>query len=226
MAQEEVYIIKRKLAAAFATAILFVSVAAAALYFTFTPGKPPALLLFLGETAERCGLGRPAAYLYEQALLFSPGNARARLRLAAVLHSADEPERAEAVLRDGIALPGSPVSMYCALSKLLIDQGRLDEAVAFIDGAGNGITGLRLNALRPSVSVRPAPGSYSSPVSFEIEPCDGVSFYYSLSDSPSAWNACSAPLLLQPGSFYRIQVVAVSADGLPSRLHVFCYDIR
>lgn len=216
-----------KLKAAFCMVLALLLACAGLYFFIFAPDYSSDWLLSWGERAESRGDKSRAAYFYEQSLALNPYGSQARLRLTALLRSQYKNTRAEELLREGISLQPSNTSFYTELSGLLVEQGRLAEAVESLDGAGSGLSGLRIGALRPAVQASPHAGAYSRPIEFAIETEPGVTYYYTLDGSlPDAESAVySSPIPLAGGAEYHIRVIALSAGRMPSRLCEYVYDL-
>jgi tetratricopeptide (TPR) repeat protein len=80
---------------------------------------------------------RRALEQYRRAVELNPGDPLAALSLAALLEEMDRYEEAISRYRDGLALPGIPPSekrkAYNSLSRLLVERGRLGEAVSVVE---------------------------------------------------------------------------------------------
>ena len=217
----------KKLAAAFGVASALTLLCAGVYFYTFAPDYSAGFLLSLGKRAESGGHTGRAAYFYEQSLALNPYSVKARLQLCSLLRSHDEHAHAEKLLREGISLLPSKTSFYIELSALLIDDGRLGEAIESLDSASGGVAGLRLGSLRPSVAASPASGVYTQPVSFCISVEPGCSYYYTLDGSEPDLSSelYTAPLSLSASLLYRIRVVALGSSALPSRIYEYVFDL-
>lgn len=217
----------KKLAAAFGVASALTLLCAGVYFYTFAPDYSADFLLSMGKHAESGGHTGRAAYFYEQSLALNPYSVKARLQLCSLLRSQDEHAHAEQLLREGISLLPSKTSFYTELSALLIDGGRLGEAIESLDSASGDVAGLRLGALRPSVVASPASGVYTQPVSFCISMEPGCSYYYTLDGSEPNLSSevYAAPLSLSASLLYRIRVVALGNSALPSRIYEYVFDL-
>ena len=218
----------RKLAAAVCVVLALLALCAMLYLFLFAPDYSARLLYSLGSRADANGALPRAEYFYEQSLIFDPYDAQTRLALTSLMLRQHKSTRAEELLREGIDLLPSNASFYTALSSLLVEQNRLDEAVQCLDNAGGNYIGLRLGAQRPVFSASPAPGSYDQPVSFTISSQDDLTFYYTLDGSvPSLTSAVyDGPIALSASARYTIRVIALGENGLPSRMQEYVYDLR
>ncbi len=216
----------KKLTAAFGVAFALTLLCVGVYFYTFAPDYSADFLLSMGKRAESGGHAERAAYFYEQSLALNPYSVKARLQLCSLLRSRHEAAHAEKLLRDGIALLPSNAPFYMELSSLLIDCGRLDEAIESLDRAGSGVAGLRLGSLRPNIIASPASGVYTQPVSFRISVEPGVSYYYTLDGSAPDLSSelYTAPVFLSASRLYRIRVVALGS-GLPSRIYEYVFDL-
>lgn len=216
-----------KFKAAFCMAAVLLLACAGLYFFIFAPDYSSDWLLHWGESAENHGNKNRAAYFYEQSLALNPYGTQARLRLTSLLRSQYKNTRAEELLREGISLQPSNTSFYTELSDLLVEQGRLADAVSSLDGVGSGVSGLRIGSLRPTVQASPGAGSYSEPVHFRIAAEPGVTYYYTLDGSmPDTGSAVyTTPVALTNNVLYHIRVIALGSNGLPSRLYEYSYDL-
>lgn len=216
-----------KFKAAFCMVAVLLLACAGLYFFIFAPDYSSDWLLRWGEHAESHGNKSRAAYFYEQSLALNPYGTQARLRLTSLLRSQYKNTRAEELLREGISLQPSNTSFYTELSGLLVEQGRLADAVSSLDGAGSGVSGLRIGALRPTVQASPSAGSYSQPILFRIATEPGVTYYYTLDGStPDTGSAVyTSPVALTSNVQYHIRVIALGSNRLPSRLYEYSYDL-
>lgn len=208
-------------------ALVLILVCIGLYFFIFAPDYSSDLLFSLGKRAERKEHQSRAAYFYEQSLTFNPYSAKARLHLTALLRRQYKNTRAEELLREGISLLPSNASFYTELSALLVEQGRLSDAVQSLNGAGSGVAGLRIGSLRPTVQASPASGIYSRPVLFRIAAEPGLSYYYTLDGSVPDLSSAryTAPISLANSTVYHIRVIALGNNALPSRLYEYTYDL-
>lgn len=95
----------------------------------------PEALITLANFQMAEGQGAEAINLYERALQINPRSTAARVNIADALRTMDREERAESVLREGIALGPSNADLHHALGLSLVRSGRLEDALEELQAA-------------------------------------------------------------------------------------------
>ena len=173
------------------------------------------------ERAAADGQADLAERLYRRALDLEPDDVAVRIALAELYEGQDRFSAAEALLEAGVRRFPAGTALYLALARLYLRAGLPVKAAALLDGAENPYTALALSAKRPGVTARPRGGSYAGPVDFTLETRAGVDYFYELE---GVWLPYTVPVRLAEGS-RTVRVIAVSAEGVPSRVQSWHYTL-
>lgn len=212
----------RKLAAGLL--VCFILLTAGGIYALLTIGSPYVCdwLCVRAARAAAAGSDRRAEALYRRALALEPDDSDARIALARFYADRARFSAGEALLEAGIARFPGGTPLYLALSALYLREGQIDRAVQLLDRAADSYAALALSARRPPVRALPRSGSYTGPIDFTLQTEPGVGYLYQLR---GCWEAYTGAVRLTEGS-PTVRVVAINADGIPSRIMTWRYTLR
>lgn len=187
------------------------------------------LLLTGARLSDNSGNSTLSAWFYNQAYKLAENSSDSResvaIELAEQYKRSGNYTKAEYTLTKAIS-DGGGINVYVALCKTYVEQNKLYNAVALLDGVTNQSIKKELDSLRPAAPVNtPDPGFYNQYISVTFEAKSGTIYasvgskYPSLEDKPY-----SAPISLSDGE-NTVSALAVSKDGLVSSLTTCSYTI-
>ena len=172
----------------------------------------------LSAWAERRG----SPLLYRAALAVNPYDTEARLWLAEHWRKSGQLSRAEGLLREGAADYALGPELFLALAVMQVEDGRLDDACATLDGVPEGWLSRRVSLLRPENAQAPPSGSYAAGRAFPLEGGEGRAWYRL---NQGLWTLYGAPLELQTGR-HRLEVLTLDGHGVPSPVEEYRYTVE
>lgn len=179
--------------------------------FLWTAGN----LAALGEHFYRSGNSKLSVACYEKALSLSPGSEAYALRLAELQTEQKNFTKAERALVTTIRSKPT-LELYLRLSQLYVQQDKLMDAIALVDGVSDAALAEQLRSLRPSAPVlTPESGSYSDRISVSAEATGAKVYYSDDAQFPSTAKPLSEPIPL-PAGVTSLSAVAVGENGLVS----------
>lgn len=180
------------------------------------------------QSAVSSGNLARAADMYADLLEKTPRDEQLRLDTAELYRQAGNYTRAEFLVQKGLVDVGPSVGLICALSKLYVEQDKLYDAVALLDGATAPSVINEVNSMRPSPPVfSHKSGQYSEIITVSVSQEDGCVSYVSWEDEiPSvSRDAYDGPVTLAPG-LTSARAVAVNGEGLVSSWQGVSYKLE
>ncbi len=183
------------------------------------------MLLRQARLFESGGNHGAATWLYHLAYRQSKHNTGVALELSEQFRSTGNYTKAEYTLSSAIADGGTP-ELYTALCKLYVEQDKLLDAVAMLDGITDPKLKAELDALRPQApTASPAPGFYSQYITVTLA---GTGKLYASVDQeyPSIHeDACESGSVTLVAGENTIYALSIGENGLVSPLSVFGYTV-
>ncbi len=174
---------------------------------------------------EQQGNQSVAAWLYNQAYIYSGSDDHVAIELAEQFVSIGDFTKAERTLSKAIADGGS-VELYVALCKTYVAQDKLKDAVTMLDNVGNPEIKAQLDELRPALpTVTPSPGFYNEYIPVRIK-TDGTLYLTTDLRYPSTANGVHDGNVTLVGGENTIRAVSINESGLVSPVAVFGYTIQ
>lgn len=171
------------------------------------------------------GNARLSAWFYDMAFEFSGRDENVAIELANQYIAAGNYTKAEATLSNAIHTSAT-VELYTALSKVYVEQDKLMDADALLNGISDPQLHAQLEALRPGVpEANYEPGFYSQYISVALSASSGTIYctdngeYPSVSDPPYA-----QPMELEEGETV-VTAISVGENGLVSAPVTLGYTI-
>lgn len=182
------------------------------------------MLLKGARYAEETGHRNVATWLYTQAYRQSGNDETVAIELANQYLADGNYTKAEYTLSRAIS-NGGTAQLYIALCKVYIEQDKLLDAVAMLDGVTDAEIKAELDALRPAApTATPAAGFYSQYITVTLEG-EGEIYYTTNSEYPSLEDdGYTEPITMSLGE-NTIYALAVGDNGLVSPLAIYGYTI-
>lgn len=182
------------------------------------------MLLKQARFFESHGRHGVATWFYNQAYRQADNNAAVAIELAEQFKSVGNYTRAEYTLAHAISDGGS-AELYVALCKTYVEQDKLLDAVAMLDGITDPAIKEELEKQRPAApTVAPAPGFYSQYIGLTLE---GAGKLYVSADGeyPSIYEDLYTSSISLSAGENTIYALCVDDQGLVSPLAVFGYTV-
>ena len=182
------------------------------------------MLLNFARYSESQGNHKLATWFYNSAYLQARDDDAVAIELAEQYKSVGNYTKAEYTLYNAIK-DGGGADLYIALCKTYVEQDKLLDAVAMLNGITNEEVKETLEAMRPDApAATPEPGFYNQYISVSLEASEGT-LYASNSEYPSIKNpAYAEPIALTDGE-NTIYAVCVAENGLVSPVSIFGYTV-
>ncbi len=174
---------------------------------------------------EQQGNQSVAAWLYDQAYIYSGSDDKVAIELAEQFVSIGDYTKAERTLSKAIA-DGGAVDLYIALCKVYVQQDKLKDAVAMLDNVTKPDIKAQLDSLRPSApTVSPPPGFYSQYIPVTVS-AEGTLYLTTDLSYPSTKNPCENATVNLVGGENTLRAICVNEKGLVSPLVHFGYTVQ
>ncbi len=182
------------------------------------------MLLKQARFFESRGNHSVATWFYNQAYRQADNNAAVAIELAEQFKSAGNYTRAEYTLAHAIADGGS-AELYIALCKTYVEQDKLLDAVAMLDGITDPAIKEELDMRRPAApTVTPAPGFYRQYIGLTFEG-SGKLYVSADGEYPSIYEDLYTDSIALSAGENTIYALCVDDQGLVSPLAVFGYTV-
>lgn len=174
------------------------------------------VLLEQARLQDLHGNARLSAWFYDMAYEFSGRDENVAIELSNQYIDAGNFTKAEVTLSNAIH-SGATVELYTALSKVYVQQDKLMDAAALIEGVADPELRAQLEALRPAPPEADyEPGFYSQYISVSLTAPSGEVYCTVNGDYPSIENPpYEEPIVLEAGETV-INAVSVGENGLVS----------
>ncbi|MDL2273804.1 tetratricopeptide repeat protein [Oscillospiraceae bacterium OttesenSCG-928-G22] len=213
-----------KLAAKVILSMLALLLAGAVLLYFFSPEKRAERHFEKAVALEESGDISGATDEYEAALKLYPPYAECRTRAALCYYGMGNYTKAEYHLNRGIEYTPARSENYSLLSKLYVEQDKLLDAIALLDGITDPVANRALSSARPrEPAFTPPGGTYTARLEVTVDAETDV--FVGRDDAfPTVETPLDGSIPIERGET-TIRAVAISAEGLVSPLATALYSI-
>ena len=182
------------------------------------------MLLNLARKSESKGYHSMATWFYDLSYSHSGNDDAVALELAEQYRKSGNYTKTEYTLTNAIR-DGGGIDLYIALSKVYVEQDKLLDAAALLDGIIDPAIKSQLDAIRPATpTISPAPGFYNQYISVTLDAANldvlaTLGRYPSKNDAPH-----SQPIPLVDGE-NKVYALTIGDNGLVSPISVYGYTI-
>ena len=156
-----------------------------------------------------------------------PQDGEAAMHLAEAYRKTGNYTKTEYTLVNAIRANPSDTRLYTALSKVYVEQDKLLDAQALLDGIQNEAVRDELEAKRPSApELDPPGGIYNDYIDVAVLPVENASLYVTIDGSfPGSVNDHYDGSITRPGGDTTVKALAVGDNGLVSRVTSVPYTV-
>lgn len=183
------------------------------------------MLIAQARHLDAAGKADFAAKLYDLAYDYTGKDEDVAIELANQYRNDGNYTKAEYTLTNAIADGGS-VDLYTALSRIYVEQDKLQDAVAMLDNIPDADIRREMDKLRPAApQAIPEPGYYNQYIQVEFITTSGKLYYTTDRQFPSISSEIYTEPMTLPGGETIIYAISVDSNGLVSPLTIVAYTV-